>query len=609
MAIQEMRLCRIAGSKENIHSILLTAFHSTVFHPELATHVISSAKDGYLLPDDNKYNDYVGRIESISKALQCELHTDASYSEPYTDTEIEAYIASIEERYEKLNEEMLSHSNLTDEDRQALDQLKEYDFDSLNSARYVRSKFGRFPNSSIAKLALHNNDRFIYTVLHKNNHYQWIFYISLESDQAEIDEMFDSLYFEPISIPKIDESEIVHACEIDMLRIYGYIKEQAEIRKLYKYIVLFDETLVLTGFVPKSEMKTFKEQFNEHEDVIIQDFDAKLEEGIKAPTVLINSRFSKPFEMFVEMYSLPKYGTFDPTPYVSITYCLLFGMMFGDFGQGLCISLIGIFMDKKLHMKLGKILERIGIFSAFFGLVYGSLFGNEELLGELYQKVGITFLPISVMHVEIMNLLGAALAVGVCLIIISMIYNIIERFKRHDFGEALFSQNGVAGLTFYVSLIAGVLIEMFLKVKVMNKLYIACLIVLPLLVILFKEPFIHLLQKKTVKPHEGWGGYILQSFFEVFEVLLSFLSNTMSFLRVGGFILSHAGMMLVVMTLNEMVGNMGFLVLVFGNIFVMALEGLIVGIQTLRLEYYEMFSRYYDGGGKKFTPISLSELN
>ena len=82
--------------------------------------------------------------------------------------------------------------------------------------------------------------------------------------------------------------------------------------------------------------------------------------------------------------------------------------------------------------------------------------------------------------------------------------------------------------------------------------------------------------------------------------MLSFVANTMSFLRVGGFVLSHAGMMAVVMTLKEMSGAYGIVVMILGNVIVILLEGLIVGIQTLRLEYYEMFSRYYEGGGKKF---------
>ena len=106
---------------------------------------------------------------------------------------------------------------------------------------------------------------------------------------------------------------------------------------------------------------------------------------------------------------------------------------------------------------------------------------------------------------------------------------------------------------------------------------------------------------------KSWGDYLLENIFELFEVVLSFATNTMSFLRVAGFILSHAGMMLVVVVLRDMSGSLGLVVLALGNIFVIALEGMIVGIQTLRLEYYEMFSRYFISGGKKFTPISADK--
>ena len=130
------------------------------------------------------------------------------------------------------------------------------------------------------------------------------------------------------------------------------------------------------------------------------------------------------------------------------------------------------------------------------------------------------------------------------------------------------------------------------------------LIVIPILVVFLKEPLIHKMAGKPMFPH-GFGGFFTEGFFELFEIVLSFVANTMSFLRVGGFVLSHAGMMLVVFTLAEMVGGVGYwIVLVFGNIFVMCLEGMIVGIQVLRLEFYEMFSRYYEGKGKPFTTIN-----
>ena len=145
---------------------------------------------------------------------------------------------------------------------------------------------------------------------------------------------------------------------------------------------------------------------------------------------------------------------------------------------------------------------------------------------------------------------------------------------------------------------------MLLGWNVLNPVYLGIFIVLPVISFVMKEPLSNAVEHKTVKPEEGWGGYIAQSIFELIDVLLTFVTNSMSYLRVGGFVLSHAGMMLVVMTLVEMTGKAGVAVLIFGNIFVMVLEGLIVGIQTLRLEYYEMFSRYYDAGGVQFNALS-----
>ena len=108
-----------------------------------------------------------------------------------------------------------------------------------------------------------------------------------------------------------------------------------------------------------------------------------------------------------------------------------------------------------------------------------------------------------------------------------------------------------------------------------------------------KEPLIRKLEEHGDMFPNGFGAFFVEGFFELFEVVLSFITNTMSFLRVGGFVLSHAGMMLVVYTLAEMVGGFGeIIVLILGNVFVMCLEGLIVGIQVLRLEFYEMFSRF-----------------
>ena len=140
----------------------------------------------------------------------------------------------------------------------------------------------------------------------------------------------------------------------------------------------------------------------------------------------------------------------------------------------------------------------------------------------------------------------------------------------------------------------------------MNTAYILLLIVLPLILMFLREPLGKLVARDPDwKPEDSIGDFILQNFFELFETLLSYLSNTMSFLRVGAFVLVHAGMMMAVFALADLFGPFGYTVtVVIGNGLVMVMEATLVAIQVMRLEFYEMFSRYYIGDGQVFTPLS-----
>ena len=151
---------------------------------------------------------------------------------------------------------------------------------------------------------------------------------------------------------------------------------------------------------------------------------------------------------------------------------------------------------------------------------------------------------------------------------------------------------------------------MMLNIPVMNAIYIVGLIVIPLILMFLREPLGRLAEGKKNWQPEKWGEYCTQSFFELFEMCLSYVTNTMSFLRVGAYILVHAGMMMVVFTLAEMVGGpVGHtIVVIIGNGIVMALEALLVAIQVLRLDYYEIFSRFYVGEGRPFTPVTTKVL-
>ena len=122
----------------------------------------------------------------------------------------------------------------------------------------------------------------------------------------------------------------------------------------------------------------------------------------------------------------------------------------------------------------------------------------------------------------------------------------------------------------------------------------------PLILMVLKEPLAKKIEKSTEKMTEGKVMFFVQGFFELFETLLSYFSNTLSFVRIGAFAVSHAAMMEVVLMLaGAEAGTPNWLIVVLGNLFVCGMEGLI------RLEYYEMFSRFYKGNGREFKPYKI----
>lgn len=336
---------------------------------------------------------------------------------------------------------------------------------------------------------------------------------------------------------------------------------------------------------------------------MVEDDDANIDS--QPPTKLENPRFFKPFEMFVRMYGLPGYHEFDPTVYLTLTYAFIFGIMFGDFGQGLCLLIGGFLLYKWKGKPLAAIIGTAGIFSTIFGLIYNSFFGFEEFLpydALIHPKDDMVRLP-GLGNINTVFVL--AIAFGMFMILFDIVLAIINAVKQKDVENTWFSQNAVAGLVFYGSIVAMVFLIMtghggmgtVLKILIV-------LAVLGLVGIFLKEMLARMVQHRKPFIEGGKGMYFVQAFFETFETLLSYLSNTLSYVRIGAYAVSHVAMMQVVMLLATGSGSSPNIIgVVLGNIFVMLMEGLMVGIQVLRLEYYEMFSRFYKGDGREFKPF------
>ncbi len=285
---------------------------------------------------------------------------------------------------------------------------------------------------------------------------------------------------------------------------------------------------------------------------------------------------------------------------------VLFGGMFGDVGQGLVISLVGYLIYRKSKNQLGKIMMYLGGMSFAFGFVYGSLFGDEHLIGDL-----LGYKPINPMEVT-MEILVVTIGFGIFLMLIAMVISIKNSYDQHKIGKLLFDRNGIAGLVFYLTVL-GIILASIMNIEV-SPIIVLVFIVAPMILIFLAHPLGNLVEGKSHILPADKGGFFIEALFELIETLLAFLSNTISFMRIGAFALNHVGFFLAFHMLSDIVAESsgkagGVVVMILGNILIIALEGLIVGIQGMRLAYYELFSRFYEGDGVEFKPFSIKKTS
>ena len=154
-------------------------------------------------------------------------------------------------------------------------------------------------------------------------------------------------------------------------------------------------------------------------------------------------------------------------------------------------------------------------------------------------------------------------------------------------------------------------VQMFLNVEFIPNVINIVLIIVGIIAMVWKKPLYGKITHKKPVYEEGKSAYFIEGGFDLIETVLSLLSNTISFIRVGAFALNHAGLFLAFTTMAEMVNNGAASVIIFfvANIIIIGLEGLIVFIQGLRLEYYELFSKYFDGTGKEYLPVKIINKN
>lgn len=632
MGIAKMKLINISGDIDNLNDVLARFSNLDYFHPELASKMIDQVHGSSVLEENREIHDEYVKFQEMAHVLE----TNTEQKVKINERNYQATLNKVNEAYEKVKEAntfLREIQEVIQENEDALVLMNnihsmDLSFDELFECNYVKFRFGRLPLDSVKKLTYYESHPFLFQSLVEDDTYCWCFYLTSTKFEVDVDNIFSSLYFERVFIPSFihgtpDEAIITLQNEMvedkkHLALIEGVIEkykaevalEVAGLKEYYemihnsmearKYVLVLGERFVITGFSDEKDVSKLESSFDGVE-VEIDIRPAYSDKRLTPPTKITNNWFVRPFGMYVEMYGVPEYAGIDPTPIVAITYSLLFGMMFGDVGQGIVLILVGLFAAKKWKMRLGEIGVRIGIFSTIFGFVYGSVFGNEHLLDPMFHALGFEEKPIEIMSADFIPLLlVSAVGIGAVLIVFSMLVNIGLQIKNKNYNELIFSQNGISGLVFYVSVLVGAICQVVLQIPLLsNKLFLIVCIIIPLVLMFLKEALHHRSHHQPMFP-QGFGSYFIESFFELFEIVLSYITNTISYLRVGGFVLSHAGMMMAVTLIADMAGSGAWIAMILGNIIVMVIEGMIVGIQVLRLEFYEMFSRYFNGNGIAF---------
>jgi len=636
LAVEKMKIANIMGKIEDMDRVILDILNlkcmqfisaestiednNFVFDLDNEENLERNLELNYVMPieEDSKHKTYSKNANDIMKFLGFDNIPEKYFKEVEIDRDVSSF-------YNNMNEKMAQYNDLKEKLR-LLNTVKEnyelfknvdIDLKDIADLKYFNSKFGFLDKDARFRLKK-NYSNLIAMIYHTGTVDDRELFLVVYPKEVEndIDRILNSLNFTEVDILgdniegtagniyrnleedeerlkrqifEIDEykKNLVSERGEDLKRTLAHMLSYEKIESAKKYMLRSNKYFYLSGWVGVSDMNKLDETLSEYDKLDVEYINPENNRN-KAPTKLKNVNFFKPFELLINMYGTPNYGEFDPTVFFGITYMILFGAMFGDLGQGAVFLIAGLLLGKK-NKDFGGLLTRMGASSMFFGLMYGSVFGSESLIPAVW------FRPFE----NINQALVIAIFFGVFLLLISYGIGIYNRINEKDYEEAFFGKEGVLGVVIFFAMINIGLSVMGASSPLPMKGALG-LLVISLVLMLLKRPIMISVFKQ--KRSESAGDYYIESSFGLLEALLSTMSGIISFIRVGAFAINHVGLFLAFKTLGEMIGSTGgnIAVLIIGNIVIIGLEGLIVFIQSLRLEYYEMFSKYYTGDGELF---------
>lgn len=657
MAIEKMKLLSLVGARIEEHAILQelvlcqkvhinlenseTYGNNYIMHEyEAMLPSVEKIQEENYIQAENECQSVIAEVEKIATELQLPLNIVLDHIKSYSKEQALVDLQMIQDRMgstiESIMEKRKQVSNIEVLSENLSYINKQIDFTVLNSLHYIKYEIGMLSreNRLHIKKNYENISALVFEIGEVEESKEDIYIVFYLGElEEETHRLLKSLNWQRIELgdglrDNIETCKMENEKKLDILKkqitilekdifetksevinklskIYSRMQLELKILEIKERLFRGNNVFVLTAWIRARDYKKLEEKVASVTDkyVMMARKPSELGEEVMPPTLLKNNWMVRPFELIVKLYGLPSYNEIDPTPFLAITFCFMFGIMFGDVGQGLVYFLAGFLIAKKIPVASG-ILKRLGASSIIFGFVYGSVFGLEDI--PIIKDIALVHGgPLN--RPNIMPILIAGVVFGVVVLTVSFAIGIINALRRKDIEAACFGKNGIAGYIFFMGLISTVLcIVKVIPVSVMVPILV---MILMLVIMVFKEPLTHLMNGSRPLIEGDKGSYYIESGFEGVETILSTLSNSISFIRVGAFALNHAGLFMAFKVMSEMVqGSVAkFIILVLGNILILTLEGLVVFIQGLRLQYYEMFSKYFDGDGVAYDPLKIEK--
>lgn len=396
-----------------------------------------------------------------------------------------------------------------------------------------------------------------------------------------------------------------------LARLARTIREEQAILDAQQHFAHTDTAVLITGWAPAEQAAMLEEELRRvtGDRCVIRLEPPDHVPIERIPVLMRQPRWLRPFAALVAGYGLPGYRDLQPTLMVAVTYMLMFGVMFGDVGHGLLLALGGLaamlITRNERTRDVGLLVLMAGVSSMFFGAVYGSYFGIPSL-----HHLALWHEPLH----EPVSLMLATISVGVVIISMGAVLNVINSFRRGEFLSAALDKFGMAGIIFYWGSLVLIVKYTTLSELGLAGITLVLLIALPLLGVTLKEPLQYALSRFAGHhPHsDNIFVAFIESAIEAFEAVLTYLANTISFVRLAAYAMSHAAILMATFAMAEAVadtpgigGVLYVVIAVIGNAIALILEGVVVAVQVLRLEYYEFFGKFFSGSGLPFKPFSF----